>query len=132
MSSPGASSSKTTAGDKTKPTDDRFAIRISDTETGEDDDDLTKDEEEDEEEEDNDDESDTEPQIQPLSAEALAEFEAKQARTGIVYISRIPPAMRPSKVRHLMSGFGDIGRVYLQQEGESNFLHATTWPLFVV
>lgn len=56
--------------------------------------------------------------IEPLSAEALAKFEAAQARTGIVYISRIPPAMRPSKVRHLMSGFGTIGRVYLQQEGE--------------
>lgn len=56
--------------------------------------------------------------IKPLSAEALAKFEAAQAKTGIVYISRIPPAMRPSKVRHLMSGFGTIGRVYLQQEGE--------------
>ncbi|KAF8307294.1 hypothetical protein DL93DRAFT_2064926 [Clavulina sp. PMI_390] len=55
-------------------------------------------------------------ELAPLSAEALAEFEAKQARAGIVYISRIPPAMRPSKVRHLMSGFGAVGRVYLQQE----------------
>lgn len=53
----------------------------------------------------------------PLTAEALAAFEAAQARTGIIYISRIPPGMRPTKVRHLMSGFGEIGRIYLQQEG---------------
>jgi len=54
--------------------------------------------------------------VKPLTAEALAEFEAAQARTGVVYISRIPPAMRPSKVRHLMSAHGQVGRVYLQQE----------------
>lgn len=53
-----------------------------------------------------------------LSMESLAAFEAAQARTGIVYLSRIPPAMRPSKVRHLMGGFGAIDRVYLQQEGQ--------------
>lgn len=56
--------------------------------------------------------------VKPLTTEALAEFEAAQARTGVVYISRIPPAMRPSKVRHLMSAYGEIGRIYLQQEGE--------------
>lgn len=56
--------------------------------------------------------------VKPITAEALAEFEATQARAGVVYISRIPPAMRPTKVRHIMSGFGQIGRVYLQQEGE--------------
>jgi ESF2/ABP1 family protein len=54
---------------------------------------------------------------EPLTTEALAAFEAAQARAGIVYISRIPPAMRPAKVRHLLSGYGEIGRIYLQQEG---------------
>jgi ESF2/ABP1 family protein len=55
--------------------------------------------------------------VQPLSAEALAEFNAAQDRAGVVYISRIPPGMRPTKVRHLMSAYGEVGRVYLQQEG---------------
>lgn len=55
--------------------------------------------------------------VQPLSAEALAEFNAAQERAGVVYISRIPPGMRPTKVRHLMSAHGQVGRVYLQQEG---------------
>jgi len=55
--------------------------------------------------------------VQPLTPEALAAFNAAQERTGVVYISRIPPAMRPTKVRHLLSQHGEIGRVYLQQEG---------------
>ncbi|KAF8583948.1 hypothetical protein K439DRAFT_1347203 [Ramaria rubella] len=54
--------------------------------------------------------------MQPLSAEALAEFNATQERAGVVYISRIPPGMRPAKIRHLMGGYGEVGRVYLQQE----------------
>jgi len=55
--------------------------------------------------------------LKPLSAEALAEFEAAQQRAGIIYISRIPPGMRPTKVRHLLSTYGELGRVFLKQEG---------------
>ncbi|KAL0949781.1 hypothetical protein HGRIS_009820 [Hohenbuehelia grisea] len=54
--------------------------------------------------------------VKPLTPEALAAFQAAQDRAGVVYISRIPPGMRPAKVRHLMSAYGEIGRVYLQQE----------------
>ncbi|KAG8963968.1 RNA-binding ATPase activator esf2 [Tulasnella sp. 419] len=54
--------------------------------------------------------------VKPLTAEALAEFEAAQKRAGVIYISRIPPGMRPAKVRHILSAYGEIGRVYLQQE----------------
>ncbi|KAG8780123.1 RNA-binding ATPase activator esf2 [Ceratobasidium sp. 428] len=54
--------------------------------------------------------------VKPLSATALAEFEQAQQQAGIIYISRIPPGMRPAKVKHLMSGYGKVGRVYLQQE----------------
>jgi ESF2/ABP1 family protein len=54
--------------------------------------------------------------LKPLTPEALAAFQAAQDRAGVIYISRIPPGMRPTKVRHLMSAYGDIGRVYLQQE----------------
>jgi ESF2/ABP1 family protein len=62
--------------------------------------------------------------VQPLAPEALAKFDAAQARTGVVYISRIPPGMRPAKVRHLMSAHGEVGRVYLQQEGVKALHHA--------
>lgn len=55
--------------------------------------------------------------VKPLTPEALAAFKAAQDKAGIIYISRIPPGMRPAKVRHLMSAYGEVGRVYLQQEG---------------
>lgn len=55
--------------------------------------------------------------VKPLTPEALAAFTAAQEKAGVLYISRIPPGMRPTKVRHLMSGYGEVGRVYLQQEG---------------
>ncbi|PFH50583.1 hypothetical protein AMATHDRAFT_144750 [Amanita thiersii Skay4041] len=54
--------------------------------------------------------------VKPLTPEALAAYKAAQDRAGIIYISRIPPGMQPAKVRHLMSAYGEIGRVYLQQE----------------
>ena len=56
--------------------------------------------------------------VKPLTPEALAAFRAAKERTGVIYISRIPPGMRPTKVRHLMSQYGEVGKVYLQQEGE--------------
>lgn len=52
-----------------------------------------------------------------LSNTALEEYKAAQERAGVIYISRIPPGMSPNKVRHLLSAYGEIGRVYLQQEG---------------
>ncbi|EGO27188.1 hypothetical protein SERLADRAFT_460142 [Serpula lacrymans var. lacrymans S7.9] len=54
--------------------------------------------------------------VKPLTPEALVAFNAAQQRTGVVYISRIPPGMQPAKVRHLMSAYDEVGRVYLQQE----------------
>lgn len=55
--------------------------------------------------------------VKPLTPEDLAKFKAAQEKTGVIYISRIPPGMRPAKVRHLMSQYGEVGRVYLQPEG---------------
>ena len=56
--------------------------------------------------------------VKPLTPEALAAFRAAKEKTGVIYISRIPPGMRPTKVRHMMIQYGEIGKVYLQQEGE--------------
>lgn len=63
--------------------------------------------------------------VKPLTPEALAAFRAAQERAGVIYISRIPPGMRPAKVRHLMSQYGEVGRVYLQQEGALHFFPTT-------
>jgi ESF2/ABP1 family protein len=64
--------------------------------------------------------------LTPLTPEALAAFKAAQDRAGVIYISRIPPGMQPAKVRHLMSAYGEIGRVYLQQEGMQFIVRADT------
>eukprot|EP00048_Salpingoeca_helianthica_P020326 m.6031 g.6031 ORF g.6031 m.6031 type:complete len:321 (-) comp4670_c0_seq1:258-1220(-) len=42
----------------------------------------------------------------------------KKEKRGILYLSRIPPYMRPEKVRHLLSQFGKVDRVYLKPEDE--------------
>jgi len=41
-------------------------------------------------------------------------------RPGIIYLSRIPPYMKPLKIRHIFSDFGEVGRVFLQPEGIAN------------
>lgn len=39
---------------------------------------------------------------------------------GIIYLSRVPPFMKPHKVKHLLSRYGSVGRVYLKPEGQFN------------
>ena len=43
-------------------------------------------------------------------------FRNKSSRTGVIYISRIPPFMKPQKVRNLLSPYGSIGRIFLSPE----------------
>jgi len=49
----------------------------------------------------------------PLQIDSIASYNATVDRSGIIYISRIPPGMGPSKVKHILSNYGDIGRIYL-------------------
>ncbi|KAH8086886.1 hypothetical protein HD553DRAFT_331139 [Filobasidium floriforme] len=54
---------------------------------------------------------------EPLSDSPIAEASPSNKPTpGIIYISRLPPGMTPQKVKHLMSSYGDIGRVYAQRK----------------
>lgn len=55
-----------------------------------------------------------------LAPDRLREFYEAERRKGLVYLSRIPPFMRPVKVRHLLEPYGDIGRIYLAPEGASS------------
>lgn len=48
-----------------------------------------------------------------ISENDLKRFKKEKDRTGVVYISRIPPAMTPSNLRQHLTPFGTIGRVYL-------------------
>ncbi|GAC98375.1 hypothetical protein PHSY_005969 [Pseudozyma hubeiensis SY62] len=64
--------------------------------------------------------------IKPLSTSELEAFKKKQRKLGIIYISRIPPGMTPAKVRHILSNFGELGRIYLQdgsKPGEAKKKH---------
>ena len=39
---------------------------------------------------------------------------------GIIYLSRVPPYMKPEKVRHLMSKYGKVGKLFLKEEDPSS------------
>ncbi|KAL8730713.1 MAG: hypothetical protein Q9166_003905 [cf. Caloplaca sp. 2 TL-2023] len=43
----------------------------------------------------------------------------RSRKPGVVYLSRIPPFMRPSTVRHLLSPFGSITKLFLTPEPPS-------------
>ena len=49
----------------------------------------------------------------------------KGSVAGIVYLSRVPPFMKPHKVKHLLSRYGSIGRVYLKPEGQCMLVWCT-------
>lgn len=46
-------------------------------------------------------------------------FGEKLARRGIVYLARVPPFMRPEKVKHLLEQYGEVTRIYLAPEDEA-------------
>ncbi|KAI8904043.1 hypothetical protein EDD86DRAFT_184028, partial [Gorgonomyces haynaldii] len=52
----------------------------------------------------------------PLTQEKLKKFQEKIERTGVCYMSRVPPFMKHTKVRSLLSKYGEIGRIYLNPE----------------
>lgn len=60
--------------------------------------------------------------IDKLTPDELEEFTAEQESRGIVYISRVPPFMKPDKVRREMSLHGRVMRIYLTPEARSSHL----------
>jgi ESF2/ABP1 family protein len=52
----------------------------------------------------------------PLTVSKVLKFKQEKDRTGVVYISRVPPYMKPEKVRHLLSKHGEILRIFLSPE----------------
>jgi len=48
--------------------------------------------------------------IKPLKVKAVSE------KPGIIYLSRIPPAMNPLKIRSHFAQYGEVGRLFLQPE----------------
>lgn len=40
----------------------------------------------------------------------------KKGKTGVVYMSKIPPYMKPAKMRQILSRFGEVDRLFLKKE----------------
>ncbi|KAL3418462.1 pre-rRNA-processing protein esf2 [Phlyctema vagabunda] len=52
----------------------------------------------------------------PLTKKNLVATEKARKRSGVVYLSRIPPFMKPSKLRSLLEPYGTINRIFLSPE----------------
>ncbi|KAF8846707.1 hypothetical protein BDZ45DRAFT_666653 [Acephala macrosclerotiorum] len=52
----------------------------------------------------------------PLTKKNLVATEAAIKKSGVVYLSRIPPFMKPSKLRSLLEPYGAINRIFLTPE----------------
>lgn len=60
--------------------------------------------------------SKTNRKLKKLTPEQLAKEQAKIKKTGVCYLSRIPPYMKPSKLRSILSRFGELDRIFLKPE----------------
>ena len=54
-----------------------------------------------------------------LSLEDVEDFNAKLKKRGVIYLSRIPPRMGPTKIKQLLSEYGTVTRVYLVEEDKA-------------
>jgi ESF2/ABP1 family protein len=57
--------------------------------------------------------------IHKLSLTEAEDFNEKLKKRGVIYIARIPPRMTPTKIKSLLSEFGEVTRVYLVEEDAS-------------
>lgn len=58
---------------------------------------------------------------EPKKGKLIKEAEEyKQAldKRGVIYISRVPPFMKPNKVRNMFEQYGEVTRLYLAEEGK--------------
>ncbi|KAJ2737174.1 RNA-binding ATPase activator esf2 [Coemansia sp. BCRC 34962] len=54
----------------------------------------------------------------PLSEKEILRAQKTERKSGVVYMSRVPPFMKPIKVRQMLQKYGDISRIYLVEEDE--------------
>ncbi|KAJ8656569.1 hypothetical protein O0I10_007646 [Lichtheimia ornata] len=54
--------------------------------------------------------------LKKLTPEELEKFEKEQKRSGVCYLSRIPPFMTPQQVKKLLSHYAEVGRVFFETE----------------
>lgn len=54
----------------------------------------------------------------------LAKLKSKskpKGKTGVVYLSKIPPYMKPAKMRQILSRFGEVDRLFLKKEDSTKY-----------
>ena len=44
------------------------------------------------------------------------EYRSKIEKRGVIYLSKVPPFMKPNKVRSLFEQYGEVTRLFLQEE----------------
>lgn len=54
--------------------------------------------------------------VTPITADEMEKNLKKLKKSGVVYISRIPPYMKPIKMRQILSRFGEVNRIFLSLE----------------
>lgn len=54
--------------------------------------------------------------VYKLSLTETENFNEKLKKRGVLYVARIPPRMTPTKIKALLSDFGEVTRVYLVEE----------------
>ncbi|MCJ1252304.1 RNA-binding ATPase activator esf2 [Lignoscripta atroalba] len=59
--------------------------------------------------------------LKPLTPSQLAASQRAARKTGVIYLSRIPPFMRPQTVRHLLSPYGTVTRLFLTPEPPATY-----------
>lgn len=60
--------------------------------------------------------------LKRLTPEQLAKEQKKIKKTGVCYLSSIPPYMKPVKLRSVLSRFGKLDRVFLKPEDAAAYL----------
>lgn len=59
--------------------------------------------------------------LKKLTPEQLAKEQKKIKKTGVCYLSSIPPYMKPVKLRSILSKFGKLDRIFLKPEDEASY-----------
>lgn len=61
-----------------------------------------------------------------LRKDSLTDSQAAVAKTGVLYLSRIPPRLTPQKIRHLLAPFGSpVLRIFLAPESTEEYTRRT-------
>lgn len=59
--------------------------------------------------------------LKKLTPEQLAKEQKRISKTGVCYLSSIPPYMKPAKVRSVLSKYGKLDRIYLKPEDDKSY-----------